>query len=198
MNDITYTYQIINVNPAAKAMEIVYESPGRQTMHIGARMPYAGESLEAIVQMYAPLAYWHEQELAVEQVAEGASGMVSPPVLDMSLSAVRARKLAELADARWRYETGGIMVGGALIKTDRESQGTISGAFTTLKEGLLPSVDWKAGNGQWVQVTLTEITPIAQAVAVHVQGAFTLERQLSEQVMAAATIEEVQAISWPQ
>lgn len=198
MSDITYSYEIINVNPAAKAMEIVYTSEGRQTMHIGARMPYAGESLESIVQMFAPVAYWHEQELAVEPVTEGATGTVAPPAPDMSLSAVKARKYAELADARFQYETSGVWVGGARIKTDRESQGTISGAYTTLKDGLVPSIDWKADNGQWVQLTLAQMAPIAQAVAVHVQGAFSLEKQLCDQVAAATTVEEVQAVAWPQ
>lgn len=198
MNDIQYTYEIINVDPAAKAMEIVYTSEGRQTMHIGARMPYVGETLEAIVKMYAPVAYWREQETAVADVEVGTTGAVTPTAADNSLSAVKARKLAELADARWQYEVSGVLVGGVRIKTDRESQATISGAYTTLKDGFVPSVDWKAEGGQWVQVTLAEITPLAQAVAQHVQGAFSLERQLSEQVAAATTVEEVQAIAWPQ
>lgn len=198
MSDITYTYQIINVNPASKSMEIVYESPGRQTMHIGARMPYTGESLESIVRMYAPVAYWHEQELAVEPVTDGTSGTVAPPELDMSLPAVKARKYAELADARYLHEVSGVWVGGAQIKTDRESQGTISGAYTTLKDGLVQTIDWKADNGQWVQLTLAQMAPIAQAVAVHVQGAFSLEKQLCDQVAAATTVEEVQAVAWPQ
>jgi len=198
MSNIQYTYEIINVNPAAKAMEIVYRSEGRETMHIGARMPYVGESLESIVQMFSPVALWLEREMEVTDVEVGATGAIIPPSVDMSLSAVKARKLDELAEARWRHETSGVLVGGVRIKTDRESQGTISGAYSTLKDGLVPYIDWKADGGQWVQVTLAELTPIAQAVAVHVQGAFSLERQLSEQVQAATTVEEVQAVAWPQ
>lgn len=197
MNDIAYTYEVLRVDADARVMELVYQSEGRQPVHIGARMPYVGETLDAVARMYAPVAWWREQETQVLPIAAGAVGSVAPVPLDMSLPAVKARKLAELADARWQYETGGVMVGGALIKTDRESQGTISGAYTTLKDGLVPTIDWKAGNGQWVQITLAEITPIAQAVAVHVQGAFTLERQLSEQVMAATTVAQVEAVVWP-
>jgi hypothetical protein len=57
-------------------MEVVYSSEGRQTMHIGARLPYEGESLEAVIAMYAPVAYWREQELSVVVPEVGATGVL--------------------------------------------------------------------------------------------------------------------------
>lgn len=78
---ITYTYQIIAVDEAARCMEIVYESEGRQTMHIGARLPYEGETLEDVVQAYSPVRYWEEQELPVVVPQVGTSGVIEvvPP-----------------------------------------------------------------------------------------------------------------------
>lgn len=195
---IPYTYEVLNVDPTAKAMEVVYSSPGRQTLHIGARMPYVGETLEAIVQMYAPVAYWLEQERQVEAVAQGATGSFTPPQADNSLAAVKARKLQEIAQARYLYETGGVVLNGLVIETDRETQATINGAYASLKDGLLASLDWKAAGGQWVSLNLAGMTPIAQAVAAHVQASFSLEKQLAEQVESATTAEEVGAIQWPQ
>lgn len=75
---IAYTYEIVSVDPAARCMEIVYSSEGRQTMHIGARLPFEGESLEAVVEMYSPIAYWLEQEAPVVVPEVGATGVVSP------------------------------------------------------------------------------------------------------------------------
>ena len=75
---IPYSYEIISVNEQARAMEVVYTSEGRQTMHIGARLPYQGETVEAIVQMYAPVAYWLEQETPVVVPTLG-SGQITPP-----------------------------------------------------------------------------------------------------------------------
>lgn len=75
---IPYTYNIIKVDPLFRVMEVVYESPGRQTMHIGARLPYQGETTESVVKMYAPVAYWREQEAAVVVPALGG-GSVTPP-----------------------------------------------------------------------------------------------------------------------
>ena len=79
MSNISYTYEIINVDAAARCMEIVYSAEGRQTLHIGARLPFAGEGLEDIVRMYAPVAYWREQETEVVVPEPGTSGKVIPP-----------------------------------------------------------------------------------------------------------------------
>jgi hypothetical protein len=75
---IAYTYEIVSVDPAARCMEIVYSSEGRQTMHIGARLPFEGESLESVVEMYSPVAYWLEQEAPVVVPQVGTTGSMSP------------------------------------------------------------------------------------------------------------------------
>jgi hypothetical protein len=75
---IPYNYEIIAVDQAARCMEVVYTSPGRQTMHIGARLPYVGEEVEDIVKMYSPVAYWKEQEANVV-VPELGGGTITPP-----------------------------------------------------------------------------------------------------------------------
>lgn len=77
---IEYSYQIVRVDEAARVMEVVYSATGRQTMHIGARLPYVGESLEDVVAMYSPVRYWEEQELTVVIPEVGTSGtLVSMP-----------------------------------------------------------------------------------------------------------------------
>lgn len=63
---IKYSYNIVSVDQAARCMEVVYSSVGRQTLHIGARLPYEDETLEAVIAMYAPIAYWLEQERQVQ------------------------------------------------------------------------------------------------------------------------------------
>lgn len=77
---IQYNYEIIAVDESARCMEVVYTSEGRQTQHIGARLPYEGETLESIIQMYAPTQYWLEQEMLVVPPQVGASGTITPTV----------------------------------------------------------------------------------------------------------------------
>jgi len=73
---IKYTYEIINVDEAARCMEVVYSSNNRQTLHIGTRLPYEGESVEEVIRAYAPVAYWEEKERRVVLPNAGISGEV--------------------------------------------------------------------------------------------------------------------------
>jgi hypothetical protein len=191
---IQYGYEITSVDQTARCMEVVYTADGRQTMHIGARLPYEGESLEAVVAMYAPVAYWLEQQAAVTAPSVGVSGVMGTPVPE-TLASAKAKRLAEIAAWRYQKEVSGITYNNAQINTDRESQAQITSAYTGLKNGLLTSVNWKAANGQWVEMTLTAIEPIAGAVANHVQSCFNAEKALAQQVNAAETIEAVNAVT---
>jgi hypothetical protein len=74
--NIEYTYTIISVNSALKTMEIMYSSEGHQTMHVGARLPYEGESLETVIDMHAPVAFWREQTKNVIVPEVGLQGTI--------------------------------------------------------------------------------------------------------------------------
>lgn len=78
---IEYTYEIVAVDALAKCMEVVYRSNSRQTMHIGTRLPYEGETIETIIKMYSPINYWLEQDLAVVVPEIGTSGTIVPEVV---------------------------------------------------------------------------------------------------------------------
>ena len=78
---ITYTYTVISVDEAARCMEIVYEAAGHQTMHIGARLPYEGETLEEVVRMYAPVMSWEAAVRIVIVPSVGATGVLAPLVI---------------------------------------------------------------------------------------------------------------------
>lgn len=71
---IEYTYEIVRVDEPARCMEIVFTSAGRETTHIGARLPFEGEALEDVVKMYAPIRYWQDQERQMVAPAVGATG----------------------------------------------------------------------------------------------------------------------------
>ena len=76
---IAYNYEIIAVDQTARCMEVVYTAEGRQTVHIGARLPYEGEELEAVISMYSPVPYWLDQERAVQVLQVGTAGTIVPP-----------------------------------------------------------------------------------------------------------------------
>lgn len=189
---IEYKYEVVAVDQDARCMEVVYTSPGRQTMHIGARLPYVGETLDAVIKMYAPVAYWMEQAAQVQSVAVGASGKVGDAPI--TLESAKANKLAEIAAWRYARETAGVKVNGATISLDRQSQAQLSGAYTAIKNGLLTSVDWKAADGVWVTLTAAQMESLMQTAAKHIQACFDAEKALAQKVAAAQTIEDVDAV----
>jgi hypothetical protein len=58
-------------------MEIVYRADGHQTLHIGARLPFEGETLEQVVQAFSPVALWEERARNVVVPVVGASGEIT-------------------------------------------------------------------------------------------------------------------------
>lgn len=74
--NIDYTYTIVSVDEASRCMEVVYSAEGHQTMHIGARLPFEGESLEAVIQMFSPVAHWIAAKAPVVVPQIGTSGVV--------------------------------------------------------------------------------------------------------------------------
>lgn len=114
----------------------------------------------------------------------------------------KAALLAEVAAKRWAVETGGVIVGGSPIATDRESQAQLTSAYTSLKNGLIENTPWKTADGTFNLVTLPQIEPVAQFVAAHVRACFAAEQIHDEAIQALTTQSELDAYDinagWPQ
>ena len=97
-------------------------------------------------------------------------------------------------------EQGGVILNGALIATDRESQGMIHGARTLAQTDPEATIDFKAQSG-WVTLTASEMQVIGIAVARHVRDCFARERSLCEAIDACEDFETLAAIDvnggWP-
>lgn len=91
----------------------------------------------------------------------------------------KQNKLNELANLRFQKETAGIEINGMKIKTDRESQALINGAYVSTIINPDFTIDWKCENG-WITLNATQISAIASNVANHVQSCFTREKALQE------------------
>jgi len=107
----------------------------------------------------------------------------------------KADKKAELADKRWREETGGININGVEIATDRESQSLLMGAVLAAQNNPEYVANWKAKNG-WFELDAATLIAIADAVRAHVQKCFDKEKQIQEQIDKATTVEELEAVVW--
>lgn len=120
---------------------------------------------------------------------------IETPVV-YTLDELKTQKLKYLASERFNTETSGIPIGNATILTDRESQSQLNSALSSLREGFVTGVKWKAANGTWVNIVLSDVLQISTLVSQHVQKCFARECELAQQVQAATTEEEVNSIEW--
>lgn len=98
------------------------------------------------------------------------------------------------AAKRYAVETGGINVAGAPIKTDRESQGLITGA-AALTKITGDNVKWKTEAG-FVTVSALQIEAIAVSVGNHVQACFAAEAALISLIDAGTITTTEQIETW--
>ena len=112
------------------------------------------------------------------------------------IEASRAAKLREIAEARWKEETSGVVLkDGTIIRTDREAQALITGAALAALNDPTTPIEWKGANG-WVVLTPQQVIQVASLVRRHVQRCFSKEKALVDRIMAAGTLEELEAIHW--
>lgn len=120
----------------------------------------------------------------------------------MSLITIRAATAAELtayaASKRYAVETGGIVVDGVTVATDRESQAMLTGAAAYVATSGAASIRWKSAAG-WVDLTAAQVTALATAVGAHVQAAFATEAEVDAAITAGTltTTAEIDAAAWP-
>jgi hypothetical protein len=111
------------------------------------------------------------------------------------LTEAKAKKLAEIAAARYAEEVGGITFSGMAIDTSRESQGLITGAALQATIDPAYMCRWKTAGG-FVELGAEAVIAVAVAVREHVQGCFDREAELTSVIESAETIEAAEAVSW--
>ena len=121
------------------------------------------------------------------------------------LDGLADRRKQELAELRWKHETGGafVQVDGFAdplrINSSAESQSKLSTAFSLAKVGAVTGFPWKTLDG-FVELTAAQIIQVFTGVVDHVQGCFAREVQLIAEINAAPSPQDVQAIvfdGWP-
>jgi hypothetical protein len=113
----------------------------------------------------------------------------------VDLEELKNAKKAEIAQARYEEETGGLEVNGVTIDTSRDSQALLTGAVIQALQDETYTLNWKGVNG-WVTLDAETVIAIGTAVRQHVQSCFDREKELSAQVDEATTGEEISRISW--
>ena len=114
-----------------------------------------------------------------------------PPLAD-----VQAAKISELKVERDRREVEPIRTGKGLFDYDEKARDRIQAAIIALNGGGV--IEWTLADNTNVTVTNLDLEDVVRAVAVRSNTLHVTYRQLKEQVMAATTSREVEAIHWPE
>ena len=113
------------------------------------------------------------------------------------LDALKAAKWEEVKLARSVAEYGGFTWDGSVFDSDPLSQQKIIGAsqLATLNPDNF-SIDWTLKDNTVRTLTAAEMNAVGVALGQHVNAQYVKGRQLREQIEAATTKAEVEAIHW--
>ena len=113
----------------------------------------------------------------------------------LDIEQLKAKKIAEFADARWREETAGFIYNEHEFHSDRESQDRFFQAYMASLNDPSFAVTWKTKDG-WLEMTASDFITLYNEFQTFLQGLYQKEKALQEQVEAATTIEELEAVKW--
>lgn len=116
-----------------------------------------------------------------------------PPYVP-ALADVQAAKISELKTIRDAKEVEPIQTDKGLFDYDDKARDRIQAAIIALNAG--GHIDWTLADNTNATVTNLDLEDVVRAVAVRSNTLHVTYRQLKEQVMAAETNEEVEAIHW--
>ena len=113
-----------------------------------------------------------------------------------SFDEIKMAKYHEIAAARYAAETGGCEIDGVTIATDRGSQALLTAAVVSARLDPEFKTRWKCADGHFVTLDAFQLRTIGDAVIAHVEACFAREGEICEQINAAQTPEELDAIQW--
>lgn len=119
----------------------------------------------------------------------------------MKFARAKEAKKQQVAAARYTQECGGCewtKEGQTYtVSTDRDSRAMLQAAREVAHNspGFVSSA-WKMAGGEFVQLTIADMTEIGLVMGLHVQSCFDREAELLPLVEAAATQAELDAITW--
>lgn len=129
-----------------------------------------------------------ELEPFIDSTYSVVDGVITPSSLDYLKDQVKSK----VASTRFNRETGSIKLpNGVVVNTTREDQAQLSTAYSSLKNGLVSSLNWKGSTGTWSVVTLVELEAIAKAVAEYVSACFTAELVHNTAIDTLTTADEL-------
>lgn len=124
---------------------------------------------------------------------------IMPEVSDLEKE--KLKKWFEIKLERNRREFGGFTWGGSIFDSDSTAQSRIQGGVqlaTIAQASNQPfTINWTLQDNSVIALNGTQMIQVGMALAQHVQTLHETARVLRAQVDAATTVEQIEAINWP-
>ena len=111
-------------------------------------------------------------------------------------AAISAEWAGRIAARRFQAETGGVIVEGIPVNTERDSQALLTGAAFAASLDPAYQIKWKAATG-FVDLTGEQVMGIASQVRAFVQACFNREAELLGAVADGSITAEMLEEGWP-
>ncbi|WP_282361233.1 DUF4376 domain-containing protein [Pseudomonas sp. PS01300] len=118
------------------------------------------------------------------------------PLSDEEKAAIAEAWAQRIADRRFQAETGGTVVEGLSVNTERDSQSLLTGAAFAASLDPEYRIKWKTASG-FVELTGEQVIALASAVRAHVQACFDREADLLAAVADGSITGEMLEEGWP-
>ena len=124
---------------------------------------------------------------------------IDPPPYVPPLDDVKAAKISELKGIRDAKEVEPIQTDKGIFDYDDKSRDRLAIARQALTDaGSTGTIMWTTADNQRVALGVADFAAINGAAAVRSNSLHVLYNELKEQVNACETVEEVEAIHWPE
>ena len=115
-----------------------------------------------------------------------------------TLVSVKAHTWERIKAARNAAETADFMCGGRLYQADKDRiVGAAQLALMARAAGQPYSIDWTLSDNTHVTLDASGMIAVGAALGAHVAEAFAIGIHLRQQIAAATSFEELDAIVWP-
>lgn len=164
-----------------------------------------GETVEALIAKaeaeYPGKTYLQGDDSFFDEFASGKicvdGHFIDPAPYVPPLDEVKASKIAELKGIRDSKEVEPVQYIDHLYDFDTKSFDRINAAIIALDQ-TQGTIGWTCADNQVVEVNADALRGVIASAAVRSNALHVIYRELKEAVNAAQTVEEVEAIMWPE
>lgn len=128
-------------------------------------------------------------------------GTFSPPIVPRNFEEVKQEKIRDLEQKMVEEESNGTTYNSYRFATDKDSQIKYLGILVSSMMDPTFTTQFKTMDNEYVTLTNTDVVGLSMQVKSHIQACYDNDASILEQINAATTVEEIDAIDvsvgWP-